>query len=333
MRTRGLRVAFTDEGRLTTFKPSDPFEYEKRKVRKVYGTKITQALLASLPDINSKIDNSTTPNHDNSNLSNLISVPTNLQPDSKAENTQNDKSHHIDESYVKTISDKICDSCYDMYSYCNRTFKRKIFEICSNIKRESNSELREKILTRKMSISQLLTTETVELAPEDVREKRRQDIEKHYIRNVIIKNPDTVTAKFKHFQSESSPSNDSSTNKTPVSPTADQKTEPNNSGKLDTEDKELPKDESSQLMASLNKITELYNMNKKARIIEDDDIKLSIPPKSDFYKFENVHERISKRLNSLPNNLSRPFWDPFNTATRRVELLMERSSILKNNLR
>uniref|UniRef100_A0A3B0MUA8 Transcription factor S-II (TFIIS), central domain containing protein, putative n=1 Tax=Theileria annulata TaxID=5874 RepID=A0A3B0MUA8_THEAN len=331
MKTRGLKVTFNDEGRLTTFKPSDPFEYEKTKVRKVYGTKITQALLASLHDINSKIATSNTVNLDTPNLACVNSEHTDVQDDPKPQNLQTDKSHLIDENYVKIISDKICDSCYDMYSHCNRTFKRKIFEICSNIKRESNSELREKILTRKMSISQLLTTETVELAPEDVREKRRQDIEKHYIRNVIIKDSDTIIPNSQNFLPDESLSIDSSINKKPVSPVTSQRIEINSLSKLGTENADLSKDENPDLMASLNKISELYSMNKKTRIIEDDDIKLLIPPKSDFYKFENVYERISKRLNSLPTNLSRPFWDPFNTATKRVELLMERSSILKNS--
>ncbi|CDR95535.1 hypothetical protein, conserved [Babesia bigemina] len=92
----------------------------------------------------------------------------------------------MNEEQLTTLSHRICDACYDFYGHDKRAFKQKIFEIYINMKRENNHDLRRKIITKVMSVDELIHAETIKLAPDEVQQKRQIEVEKHYLRNVIL---------------------------------------------------------------------------------------------------------------------------------------------------
>nr|PVC53802.1 hypothetical protein MACL_00003457 [Theileria orientalis] len=410
MRTRGLKIEFTDDGVITYPKYSDYSEYEKVKLRKVYGSKIQEALLKSFLELKPDLDSNG-------------SKYSRLNPDFIAKLTHMDDEKS--KAYVRNISDKICDLCYDEYSGNSRTLKRKIFEICSNIKRESNSELREKILLKRMSILELIRADTLELAPEDVREQRKKEIEHHYIRNVILKanvgndddeqppraeeastrvnlptgeasrNQNTIDNLRKFFTTSGSATSSTATSATTaVTSTAvtggtgtvrrikrlktnrNTDTDEDPTDKSDTDaDKASVADmfgttditvtvgvanitstapdnsnssssgpstsSSSGPSTSSGSKTIIGSNIRKTKVLNDgEDLEesersasgLPIPPYCKHYKFEAVSTRILKRIQSLPTYMVKPFMDPYNAGTKRLQMLLQRSSILLRNL-
>ncbi|UKK01526.1 hypothetical protein MACK_002343 [Theileria orientalis] len=398
MRTRGLKLEFTDDGVISYPKYSDYSEYEKMKIRKVYGTKIKDALLRSFFELRPDLDSGG-------------SKSSRLNPDFVR------KLVHLDDdqvkAYVKNISDKICDLCYDEYSGNLRILKRKIFEICSNIKRESNSELREKILLRRMSILELVRADTLELAPEDVREQRKKEIEHHYIRNVILKanvgndddeqtpkaeeastsykpptdevtrNQNTIDSLRKFFTT-SGPSNSSTATsaattggsgtvrkikRLKTNRTADTSDDTTDNSDTDADKTNIShifgttditntvggtnftsttsRDSSSSSSSSFRPSVSSDNKSvigssiRKTKVLNDNEdlkgsersvINLPTPPYCKHYKFEAVSSRILKRIQSLPSYMVKPFMDPYTAGSKRVQMLLQRSSILLRSL-
>ncbi|UKJ89175.1 hypothetical protein MACJ_002423 [Theileria orientalis] len=394
MRTRGLKLEFTDDGVVSHPKYSDYSEYEKMKIRKVYGTKIKEALLKSFLELRVELSS--------------IGSKLGRQNQDFIRKLARFSDDEV-KTYVKNISDKICDSCYDEYSGNLRILKRKIFELCSNIKRESNSELREKILLRKMSILELVRADTLELAPEDVREQRKKEIEHHYIRNVILKtnvgndddeqppkadeastsdklpmdeatrNQNTIDSLRKFFTTSDSASSSTDTSVTitggsgTVPKIKRLKTNPNDDNPDDTTDisntdadktkisnifgttditatvggtnitragRDISISSSSSFRpsSSSDNKTLIGSSIRKTKVInENEDLErneggsastLPTPPYCKDYKFEAVSSRILNRIQSLPAYMVKPFMDPYTAGSKRVQMLLQRSSIL-----
>ncbi|EDO05288.2 Transcription factor S-II (TFIIS) central domain family protein [Babesia bovis T2Bo] len=124
---------------------------EKERIRNTYGKKLEECLIRGLEEI------------------------------------QNDSPDvDMSECDVKILTNNICDVCHDYYGYDRRRFKQRMFEIYVNLKRENNQDLRRKILTKAMSVLDLVEADTIQLAPEELKHKRQIEVERHYIRNVIL---------------------------------------------------------------------------------------------------------------------------------------------------
>ncbi|KAK1940227.1 hypothetical protein X943_000343 [Babesia divergens] len=138
-------------------------EPEKLRLRNTYGTKINDCLLKGLDEVKG-----------------------------------DDPNFSMTEDDVRKLTNAICDTCHDYYSYDKRGFKQKMFDIYSNLKRENNCDLRRKIITKGMSVTQLIHADTRELAPYDLQRKRQMELEKHYLRNVILPGEATGQADSQH---------------------------------------------------------------------------------------------------------------------------------------
>ncbi|GFE55799.1 transcription factor S-II central domain-containing protein [Babesia ovis] len=92
------------------------------------------------------------------------------------------------EDDIQNLTNNICDICHDYYGYDRRGFRQRIFDIYVNLKRENNYDLRRKIITKAMTVHDLVHADTLQLAPDHLQHKRQMEVEKHYLRNVILPN-------------------------------------------------------------------------------------------------------------------------------------------------
>ncbi|GBE61292.1 transcription factor s-ii (tfiis) central domain-containing protein [Babesia ovata] len=148
-KTKGAKRAKTGENE--TYSIKEILEQDKQNIRDTYGGKFFECLQRGLTELR--------------------------QEEPKVDMT---------EEKLRTLSNQICDACYDFYWHDRRVFKQKIFEIYSNMKRENNHDLRRKIITKVMTVNELIHAETIKLAPDEVQQKRQIEVEKHYLRNVIL---------------------------------------------------------------------------------------------------------------------------------------------------
>ncbi|GIX64061.1 transcription factor S-II central domain-containing protein, putative [Babesia caballi] len=92
----------------------------------------------------------------------------------------------MSEEDVQNLTNSICDSCYDYYMSDRRAFKQKLFDIYVNLKRDNNHDLRRRVITQSMSVEELIHADTRQLAPADLQQRRKMEVERHYQRNVIL---------------------------------------------------------------------------------------------------------------------------------------------------
>ncbi|ORM40622.1 uncharacterized protein BXIN_2104 [Babesia sp. Xinjiang] len=126
-------------------------EPEKAHIRSTYGRKLNAALMRGLDEV-----------------------------------MKEDPEFGMTEEDVQDLTNKICDVCHDYYGYDRREFKQRIFDIYINIKRDNNYDLRRKIITKAMTVHDLVHADTLQLAPDHLQQKRQIEVEKHYLRNVIL---------------------------------------------------------------------------------------------------------------------------------------------------
>lgn len=328
MTTRHLAVRFDENGAMRTVKTSRSINPEKLKIRATYGIKILDCLKKGRSELLAQ-----------------------KNPPMLHSNDPFGKDY-LDTIELEILSTKICDLCYDRYD--RQQFKRKIFDIYTNLKRDNNKDLRRRVLTKEMSVEELVRADTLELAPDVLKRKREEEVEAHYRRNVILPtmDQDPVDQVIAVATVEDIP-------EVPVEPTMEPEPstppedksarledtgseEGSSSDSYDDEDSESEPEteinesgnESEPVESQPEEVEESIELTSKAtaarRIDSDDEQeeKLAKPPSCLAFTVEETRRKIEERIKKLPKFIAKAFMSPFQAGSKRIDSYVKRSTIL-----